>query len=139
MFDSYNVRAVTEHTSVTREVHEHRAPTDQSVRLLAEMEDKALARVLDSVRLEGCEVDCVIHHMRDVMGMSDRFAIGYKLGEKCIRFFHDIRNWDRPGADYRQQVADELTQALAESIARELLKTGIGKASFKFSQLGRIA
>ncbi len=37
---------------VTREVHEHRAPTDESVALLAEMEEKARARIIERYRVD---------------------------------------------------------------------------------------
>ena len=34
---------------VTREVHEHRAPTDESVKLLREMEQKARDQVIEAI------------------------------------------------------------------------------------------
>lgn len=42
----------TETRYVTREVHEHRAPTDESVKLLREMEQAADAKRIASMKLE---------------------------------------------------------------------------------------
>lgn len=44
----------------TRTVHEHRAPTDESIRLLAEFEEKARARIAQTVRVQGAWLDCVV-------------------------------------------------------------------------------
>ena len=35
--------------SVTQTVHEHRAPTDESVKLLNEMQDKAIGNIIDTI------------------------------------------------------------------------------------------
>ena len=48
MFDRYVVREGSRHTYSTVEVNEHRAPTDASVRLLNEMQEKARENLVDS-------------------------------------------------------------------------------------------
>lgn len=45
---------------VTVEKHEHRAPTDESVRLLTEMEQAAQKRVRDTVRLESNAFQAIV-------------------------------------------------------------------------------
>lgn len=51
MFDSYTIeRHATEY--VTQNIHEHRAPTDESVRLLKELENKAIDKLLHVVELK---------------------------------------------------------------------------------------
>jgi hypothetical protein len=55
---------------VTKDVHIHRAPTDESVKLLREMEEKAKAEVLGSVRLDGNQFKCVVHYEREAMSMD---------------------------------------------------------------------
>lgn len=44
----------------TRTIHEHRAPTDESVKLLAEFEAKARERIAQTVRVQGAWLDCVV-------------------------------------------------------------------------------
>lgn len=49
MFDRTFIQppAQNENVHVTTTVHEHRAPTDESVKILREMEEKAFAQVID--------------------------------------------------------------------------------------------
>jgi hypothetical protein len=100
------------------EVHEHRAPTDASVKLLAEMEKAALDRILSSVRLDPCEVSCVVHHMFDHMSMSDKYIIQYQLGSGRYRVEHSLTLF---GSRTEESVATELRDALAKDIASKLL------------------
>lgn len=51
--------------NVQATVQEHRAPTDESVRMLRELEAEARARVLGSVHLAGCRIDAVVTVERD--------------------------------------------------------------------------
>lgn len=48
MFDRYEIRPQN-NVHTTKTVHEHRAPTDQSIRLLREMEEKARDSILDVI------------------------------------------------------------------------------------------
>lgn len=59
MFDRTFVnRSISSPSHVT--VTENRAPTDDSVRLLAEMEQATMKRILGKLRLEGNTIDCQI-------------------------------------------------------------------------------
>ena len=61
-----------QHTEyVTRNVIEKRAPTDESVALLREMEQAAEARLIASIRLSNTPIDCVVRVERSAM--SDEF------------------------------------------------------------------
>ena len=131
MFDTINVRPaitqeVTRHVSVT----EKRAPTDESVRLLREMEAAAQANILATVRLEGCEVDCVVHHKRHILTGDHEFLVLYRLGtSKRIEVRHTFRSRGLEQAhDSRQRLVDELVAAVADSIARQILAPAMGSA-----------
>lgn len=129
MLDTFHVRAGDQHHHHRSEVHEHRAPTDASVKLLRELEAAALDKVLATYRLEGCEVDCIVHHMRSIMGDEDDFILRYKLGTKEHRVEHThrrrIRDTDH---EARQYLADELVRELGKSIASNLLGPAMNKA-----------
>jgi hypothetical protein len=129
MFDSYNIRAGDQHHHHRSEVHEHRAPTDASVKLLREMEAAALGKVLASYRLEGCEVDCVVHHMHDHMNDEAKFIVQYRLGGRRVRVDHTHRTRSTDsGAEARQRLVSELLRVVGESIAAELLAPSLTKA-----------
>ena len=67
---------------VTKTVHEHRAPTDASVKLLREMEQAAEAKVVNAVRVGNTSFECVVH--REVDNMNDQavFRAVFKLNGK---------------------------------------------------------
>ena len=67
------------HVTVT----EKRAPTDDSVRLLKEMEEAAQQKVMDSIAVKNTTFECKIVRMRDSISAQDIFLVYYKLnGQK---------------------------------------------------------
>jgi hypothetical protein len=124
MFDSYSLRAVTERVTenVNVNVTEKRAPTDESVRLLREMEDRAQARIVATTRVQDMGIDCVIHKMLDIANCETKYAVIYSLNGKKHRVDHvsnDLRAESRDEAARR--VARELMTAMAEHMAINLL------------------
>jgi hypothetical protein len=121
-----------QHHHVT--VTENRAPTDASVRLLKEMEDAALAKVLGTIRLEGCPVDCVLIAHEDVLLDNVQFLIRYRLGGEPITVRHTHRKANLKGLEWYRAVFTELREVLARDIAERLLAgpmtAAISKASF---------
>jgi hypothetical protein len=134
MFDKHvYVRGGGDHTHYHRsEVHEHRAPTDKSVELLKEFEQKAQDKVLGTVRLDGCEVSCVVHHMRDSMNLDHKFLIQYQLGNQRKTVNHTFRPGFHGNHDEMQRLARELCTTLAEDIATSILAPAMDKALPRF-------
>jgi hypothetical protein len=112
----------TQHHYHRSEVHEHRAPTDESVKLLREMEQAALDKIMATVRLEGCEVDCFVAQQRVEMVDEYQFFIRYKLGTRTqdlrVRYRHKIHF---SAQEAREDAMIELRDALAKDIANGLL------------------
>ena len=77
MFDTYRLESSPSYSSVY--VTEKRAPTDESVRLLKEMEHAAAEKLLESVRVENCGIDAVMHRYEDYLTQQTKFLIIYKL------------------------------------------------------------
>jgi hypothetical protein len=129
MFDTFVARPGD--ASHTHTHHEHRAPTDQSVALLREMERAALDKVIQAVRVENCGIDAVLHHMRDVKSGDDEFRIVYKI------------NGARRVVDHRGNLMDDLEQLVAglcDALARDVatvLMGGMLKAAGKLTPLLR--
>lgn len=123
MFDKYEIRAGDQHHHHHRsEVHEHRAPTDDSVKLLREMEQAALDKVMGTFRLEGCEVDCVLVHQRDHMNDEHRFRVRYKMGRTERSVDHAWRPpYGVKEPELSRQCFEELLDVLAKDMALHLL------------------
>lgn len=123
MFDTYEYRAGDQHHHHHRsEVHEHRAPTDASVKLLKEMEQAALEKILGTIRLEGGPVDCVIVHRADWQNDEHQFLIRYKLGTVTREARHTYRPQHGASSyEAREQCLEQLRGALAADIALQLL------------------
>jgi len=129
MFDTY-VQRGRDTQYVTREVNvtEKRAPTDESVKLLREMEDKARDQFILQVHLPHGPVplSAVVQH--DVMRGGTWFGVKVMVGghEKVLKWHADI--------DYRQEhqkavdavfkgCCEAVAEVLMEGVMRELVKT----------------
>jgi len=125
MLDIHTHRHVTErvHESVT--VHEHRAPTDESVRLLREMEQAARDKVVQAIRLENSPIDCVIHTQNDAMNARRDFCLFVHINGKRLEV---RRSFDSLDATV-EEIADGLLTAISERIAAEVLAPAFGKLS----------
>jgi len=79
MFDRITVQSGPSH--VTKTVHEHRAPTDESMRILQEMEEKLLRKILMSAVLagDGIEVPFIISE-RSPVGFGYELRATFKVG-----------------------------------------------------------
>lgn len=123
MFNTINLRAGDQHHHHRAEVHEHRAPTDESVKLLREMEKAALDRVLSTIHLEDAPVKCVVVHQRSILDDRDEFIMRYMMGGNVYDVRHEFRRpWSVANKqDTLEKCVDELRDALAKHIATVLL------------------
>lgn len=76
--NSYHTHNHNSHVSVT----EHRAPTDESVRLLKEMEAEARKKITESTTVHNTEFTCKIHKYFDPVNDADMYRIIYTLNGK---------------------------------------------------------
>lgn len=103
-------------SSVSVSVEERRAPTDESVRLLREMEGKAREQVEQSLRIESCGVEAIVHRVDDPMDAKTRLAIHYKVNGHQRKCYAE--------ADWRaeiQESMDAVWKALANDLAAYLM------------------
>lgn len=120
VFDSYRFRAVTERVTKNVNVTEHRAPTDESVKLLREMEAEAQSRIVKSTRVADMGFECVIHSMRDSINSQIRFAVIYSLNGKKHRVDHDVEDMGSR-VELTRKTVDSLIDAVAKDMAEKLL------------------
>lgn len=133
MFDTYVVRAGGGSHYHNHRITEQRAPTDESVKLLREMEKAAQQNVRKTIVLPGNKFNAVIHQLR-----------GYEL-DKSLMFKIE---WDLNGTrhttdlvlDYGQAgevrnhpplLGEHLVKALSEDIARVMLSASVHQLNMR--------
>lgn len=114
MFDKHHHYLAHGPSHVT--VTEKRAPTDDSARLLSELEKAARDKITASVRLENTLIDGVIHQMRDHIHAQTDYRIQVKINGKQSEIRRTIT-----GEKTQDQTAEILHRAVADHIASLLL------------------
>lgn len=115
MFDTYQVGPRSIHASVSETRNEHRAPTDESVRLLREMEQKALESVVGAFRIENNTLSVSWHVIQCNYEMDREAKCRFLLNGKSHEFtvalpeqrFRDVR-----------EIAQEIHRKVTEEVAR---------------------
>jgi len=100
---------------VTRHVHEHRAPTDESVKLLREMEDKAREQIIEAVHVGDTTFECVIHTYKQAIDMSTMWIAIYSLNGKKL-----TTKVTTGGMFIEKMSPQAQVEALRDAIARDL-------------------
>lgn len=108
---------------VTREVREHRAPTDESVRLLRDMEAKARDQIIEAVHVGDATFECVVHTTRFAEDQSTRLMAIFSLNGKRMTVEYREQDWR---AD-KQAMLKGLRDAMAEKIATEILLPALSR------------
>lgn len=127
MFDNYLINDGPSHVTVTKTVNEHRAPTDKSVELLSQMEEKALSRLVHSVKLEVATFEVFAMLLRPRMEDGDydlRYA--FTLNGKPVdgRMRVTTREWyeaQAAGANTRRYLMQMIRKRAVEHLASEIL------------------
>lgn len=130
MFDRTVINP-TQVIETSRTIHEHRAPTDQSVKLLAEFEQKAFDKLISITRLDNNAFGAVWHSFKTVE--DDRFHVvcDYRLNGEKRRF--EISHSRMSQADLLYEIAtavrNRLIEDLSDYLTEDLFRNA--KTSFK--------
>ena len=117
MLDSYSINPGIGFVNAT--VTENRAPTDDSVRLLKEMEEAARKKVIESTVVSDTHFECKIHKTHDIFSLQDLFVIVYSLNGKKRVVNCSVDSWrDLPPGE----IAVTIRNKVAEDISNEMLK-----------------
>ena len=117
MFDTYQrLERVIHHTNETT-VKEIRAPTDESVRLLKEMELAAKNMITNSIRTDNTIFDCVIHSSDDFLNCGTRYKAIFKINGKT----HSVECLIMDDSAHKKNALDVLHRMVSEKIAEEIL------------------
>lgn len=97
-------------------VTEKRAPTDESVRLLKELEKAAIDKMVGSFELPSNVIRSRVAVNRDIMGWKNQFLILTEINGKK----YQIRVETEVGLDRRAAI-DELYKGLSEQLAQVIM------------------
>ena len=113
MFSNRNVYV---NTTVT----EKRAPTDESVRLLKEMEAEARKKITETTVVSNTEFTCKLHKYHDPANCADNYAVIYTLNgqQRRLDIMVEIYKMMTP-----EQVACLIRDEVAVDIANKMLTT----------------
>lgn len=98
--------------------HEHRAPTDESVRLLKEFEEAARAKIEASFRPKECPLDVVVTVYKDVLDDMYTVAMHYRINgqpRKAAAHVHRIEYTDL------DNIAQRMRKALITDLSQYIL------------------
>lgn len=106
------------HTTVHKTVTEQRAPTDESVRLLREMENAAERKLLSSVRVTDTAFECVVHQwVNNANGYSHVWRAIFSLNGR-----NHTASFEMPADRVDAEVwVPGLRDAIAKEIASQIL------------------
>jgi hypothetical protein len=132
MLDKYYLSTGSSSTSVNANINvtEKRAPTDESVQLLDEMEKKMLKRIIDTVIIDTNEMSAKWVTMCAPMPMGNQqAAVCFTLNGKEYQFRVDIPR-GMTMTDSREHIIQELfkeyTRKIAELLMLEMANSDAG-------------
>ena len=101
------------------EVTEKRAPTDESVKLLKEFEEKAIEKIVSSTRVQDNDFEYMVHSAKDYMNSGYKFMIVYSLNgnKRKIDYEYNPRYDINPS-----EAVAGVVKTLSEDIASNILK-----------------
>ncbi len=118
MFDRTIVHQAPGQIRAEINVTEKRAPTDESVRLLREMEAKAKAEVIKATAVNDNHFTGVIHTMFDALSQQTTVRLVYSLnGKKLTTDYHIDES-----AKSQYDSINGLIDAVARDVAIEILR-----------------
>lgn len=107
----------TEYVTQNVNITEKRAPTDESVKLLREMEDKAREQVEQSINVGGNGFECVVNIHKEALSMDTVAVALFKLNGRSLRAEARVEGWDRDDiAKLAPRLRDEVAKELANAI-----------------------
>lgn len=112
-------------SNVNISVVEKRAPTDESIKILHEMETAVKKDIIKAISLVDNTFNGVIHHMSDVLTGQTRIAFIFSInGKRCTtNFLFD------PSFETKEVWIDQLIQSVAHTISREILQEPFNKVA----------
>lgn len=125
MFDTHITKIIKHPETITH--HEHRAPTDESIRLAIELQDKTLQSIIDQRNIAENSFNAQITEYANHRDRKTQFIVSFVLNGKKESFSVDVPYGARPDMKtlnyIRQQIENRFTAYLPfNDLASILLK-----------------
>ena len=116
------------HTNVN--VTEKRAPTDDSVRLLKEMERAAYDKIVAAIDLDSNLVKGRVHVMKDYLSGKNKFAVLMDINGKRVEIKVSTNEHDSPEAQLHE-VYDTIGKRIAAEVMPDVMSMARNELLFK--------
>jgi len=122
MFNTINYPLKTVSQTVRMDVHEHRAPTDDSLKLLREMEEKVKTSILSTFNLDNNIFSGSLIQSKNDLSIGSNYIFIAKLNGKDIRveYSNDFRYDMQTNL---QKLVEKVSHTLAVEIIQPALST----------------
>lgn len=129
MFDNYTYKMASP-SHVSMDVIEKRAPTDESVRLLKEMEQKARDKVIASIELDSNLVKGRVYVMKDYLSGKNKFAVLMDINGKRVEIQVSTNEYESAEAQL-QEVYQEIGKCIAAEVMPSVFDSARKELLFK--------
>jgi len=103
-------------------IHEHKAPTDESIRILTELEKAAWSRICKCYLINSIYVNAVfVTIWEDKKQMKKGFILAFKINDKQFEIHKSFSAWEILHTGIKPTVQNIFVEELKEFIAREIL------------------
>lgn len=124
MFDTHVHRSAPPYPqSIHSETHEHRAPTDESVKLLREMEQKAQDSIMLAIRCDDNAFKFLAVVLDDEVSFRRTLRIQYSLNGVRRDIVMELKPWpqnfEEAAAHVREQIIKSLAVELTVNVVKE--------------------
>lgn len=129
MFDTYVTRRETQYVDRNITHHEHRAPTDESIKILREMEAKARDNLLLAIRVPDGPIPMAVHVTRDFLGLGCHVGMKLRINgkEKLVQFTLEDFDMSQDLYKFTDKVRDKAFGALITEFGPALLEALLGR------------
>ena len=116
-------RSHTEYVPYEKTVTVNRAPTDKSVELLKEFEDKAMAKIIETYFIENAVAKgVVLKTFKNPTNLGETFIIVFELNGKRHRVEKNVEEWHYYHKDTEPRPEQVFADVLRDYVLQEILK-----------------
>lgn len=119
MFDTYVQRHTTEYVDRNITVKEYKAPTDESVKLLNEMSEKALNNIVKTFSTSNNTLQAKVAVYQDNRMQVNEFMCKFTLNGKDHMLRVEINTYETPDMN---SMVEKLYTKICEKLAQELMQ-----------------